>query len=538
MRKFFETPAFIRTNSEMNFLMIILSIIGVYSFSSCQDANFDYISYHNAITEQKTSKRAVVPDSFDWENIDWMPTPRSQRIPSPWIGQGSLASTYDLEIVNDRKKSDGWVLVYNSFTNKTEAPLINPYFVLYNKYRGLLRVYVYTTTQFLATSTYIQDCISISSNNSTSMLNFVGNYLVDATKTKNTYRQIQPASIDGSAPLATNKWYMLQYEMAYDKNISSLDYDKIQLVWNLNYCNVDAIMLGGNIHGTIDGVIGESQNSNKSWLSSLSSASGHLGKGVLGGVTQRILNKYKTDNNGGNTLGISNALFSSIYKGVLNVATSGTSGFLNELGNIVSAIFGGTKSTSIPVNLNLECDVELSGTQKSSGSFPAMPISFWMPGTSIASNASGYIPLYNKSLGIINFDGKPKLETKSESVTKWVEDHYFIPAILVRETYYTTFMPDTIDYSEYLTINPELKKTAKVEVVKQDLIAKDNETGHIEVNPKKFHALDTDRYSQAGTFSYDYPDVSFYDRFCIKITPNDGSSVSYIIKSFLLDCEL
>lgn len=161
--------------------------------------------------------RSVIPDDFDWENADWMPTPVGQsKIPSPWVGQGSIASLYGLDVMNDRKKAEGWTLIYNSFTENTTGPLINPYFILYNKYRGLLRVFLYTTTSFVLPSTYLQDGISIISNQKTTMLNFLGEEIIDATKKKMSYQQMQPAPIDGSMPLASNKWYMMQYEMAYD----------------------------------------------------------------------------------------------------------------------------------------------------------------------------------------------------------------------------------------------------------------------------------------------------------------------------------
>lgn len=39
---------------------------------------------------------------FDWEHVDWMPTPPGQaRIPIPWNGQGSLVGSYELDVVND-----------------------------------------------------------------------------------------------------------------------------------------------------------------------------------------------------------------------------------------------------------------------------------------------------------------------------------------------------------------------------------------------------------------------------------------------------
>lgn len=85
--------------------------------------------------------RSVVPEEFDWEEADWMPTPPGQAmIPMPWGGQGSISGFYGLEIVNDYLKKDGWRLVYSTFRNYGEE-LVDPYFVMYNVYRGTLRVF-------------------------------------------------------------------------------------------------------------------------------------------------------------------------------------------------------------------------------------------------------------------------------------------------------------------------------------------------------------------------------------------------------------
>ena len=109
--------------------------------------------------------RSVPTVWFDWENADWMPTPTGQSpIPSPWVGQGSIASTYGLDIVEDRKAIDGWELLYSTFDPNGVGQLINPYFILYNKYRGIMRIFIYITTQFVAQSSNIQDAISIISN--------------------------------------------------------------------------------------------------------------------------------------------------------------------------------------------------------------------------------------------------------------------------------------------------------------------------------------------------------------------------------------
>lgn len=49
---------------------------------------------------------------------------------------------------------------------------------------------------------------------------------------------MQSAPHDGSLPLASNSWYMMQYEMAYDPSLTQIPYDQIQLSCSLNYYNI------------------------------------------------------------------------------------------------------------------------------------------------------------------------------------------------------------------------------------------------------------------------------------------------------------
>src|SRR5690606_24430553 len=121
-------------------------------------------------------------------------------IPVPWVGQGSLVGVIADDVLADRKKSDGWKLVYSTF-----SPTIwnkNPYFMLYNEYRGLLRIFLYVNDMnTFASSTYLQDGI-MQATPSTRLLNFLDKDIVDVSS-PNVARvdRIQPRPFNGS-PLA------------------------------------------------------------------------------------------------------------------------------------------------------------------------------------------------------------------------------------------------------------------------------------------------------------------------------------------------
>lgn len=354
-----------------------------------------------------TIPRSVTPYSFNWETVNWMPTPPGQtQIPPPWIGQGSLSTTYGLDVVSDHKHSDGWELVYNTFDPNASGPIANPYFMLYNRYRGLMRIYMYTTTPFVAPSTYIVDGLSVISNKSTSMLNYLGTDMVDASNNQTSFSQIEPAPTDGSQPLATNKWYMFQYEIAYDPQITTMGYQDIQMGWFTNYNSVSQISLGGTLVGTINGTVGAQSNA---LTSALTKAGVVAGTGVLALAGQSFLANNVLDAAGDNTIGLPAAAFNAVSQGVTKALSGAAGDVPGAFSGIMSAIFGGS-SGGQTVNLSLNANINLKGTTTTAGSFPSSPTSVYVPGTNITSAAQNYVPLYNSTLGVFNLTTRPTVD--------------------------------------------------------------------------------------------------------------------------------
>ena len=135
---------------------------------------------------------------------------------------------------------------------------------------------------------------------------------------------------------------------------------------------------------------------------------------------------------------------------------------------LLSAVVGGSSSAPIPISLTLKADITLNGTGAEGGAFPSTPISFWVPGTNIMSEATGYIPFYNKSLGVFYLSRKPEIELDNFYFIRYDEedDHW---GRISYDEYYCIF-PDKVDYTNLLVINPEVLKVADVEVIEQELI--------------------------------------------------------------------
>lgn len=506
------------------FYISIISIALLQTLVSCNDHEIDTL-------EIKNSTAAVTPYQFEWENRDWMPTPAGQsKIPVPWVGQGSITSTYGLDVVNDRKSIDGWELVYNTFNPNASGHLRNPYFILYNKYRGIMRIFLYITTEFVTPSTYIQDNLSIVSSYDTPLLNFMGTDLIDGLTRNKSFSQNQ------ATQLAANKWYMMQYEFAYDPSIANIPYNLINLNWDVKYHNISTMKLGGEINGTI---VSSAGSSNSNLFSALGSVGKVVGEGVLGGIGQNFLKKHTIDaKKGTNTLGLPEKIFKSTLKGSSSAVSNTTSKIPGVVTNLFSAILGGS-SGGTTMSFDLHADITIEGSMNNSGQLPSNPTSMYVPGTNIPSTAIGYIPLHNNILGVFNFLNKPTLKVRGSRVYRFMTDF----EAHGNETYK---FPE-FDFKNLLVFNPSVLKIADIKVKKQDLLVILNDKTNRSITSPSSHNESIGKYDKV----YVNPDIIhvYYDsdldidnsdvftlavRFQIEVKPKNGAPSSAITKTFLL----
>lgn len=429
---------------------------------------------------------------------------------------------------------NGWELMYSTFDADAPGPLVNPYFILYNKYRGTMRIFLYLTTQFVATSSYLQDGLSVASTHQTSLLNFMGQDIIDATKVSSEYQQIQPVPTDGTAPLASNKWYMLEYDIAYDPNIESIPYDEIQLCWHLNYVDVSNIKMFGTQIGTLNGTIGAATTEKGNVIKSLKETGSTAGKALITGIGTKIVSDNTIDEKTGeNKLGLRNDIFKNLAADLKNAYADGVGGLPKAALKLVKAIFGGVTGPT-PISFEMRTEIEMSGKQTSAGSFPSSPTSVWIPGTNIAPDAVGYIPLYNKPLGVINFKGQPDINMTIDAYEYQEPDEPFDPDRMMTVTEYWAYYLEDLDYSDYLIVNPEVQKIADVTIEQQKLVV----TGYSHWTSKEefwWDNLDLSAKDGSTWDDYAFPsDLRFGVRFTVKVAPKDGSPASYILKTFLL----
>lgn len=348
----------------------------------------------------------ITPYSFNWETVDWMPTPNvpgQSQISPPWVGQGSIASLFGADVNNDHRAADGWELIYNTFDPRATGPLVNPYFMLYNRYRGLVRIYYYISTPISDASTYLVDGLTLVSNHTTNMFQFLGTNYVDASQHPSSFTQVESAPMDGSAPLASSKWFMSQYELAYDPNISTTFTDADKLSWFTNYNSVSQISLGGTLTGTIKSPVGAGGSALNTALQNGGTVAGTSALSLLGTA---IFNNNGNASTGVNTLGLPNFIFKDLSSALTSALTGGTSKIPAAITGILSALIGGSSATPT-VNLEVNCNITLQGTTTSHGSFPSSPSAVYIPGSQINPQAQNYGPLQSHALGLWGMIAKP-----------------------------------------------------------------------------------------------------------------------------------
>jgi hypothetical protein len=444
--------------------VIFISVLMISTFSSCDNE----LSKPKQVTvEIQNSQNAIMPYNFDWEdpNLNWMPYPPGQPlITVPWVGQGSLYGIISDDVLADRKKSDGWKLVYNTFS-PTELSK-NPFFMLYNEYRGLLRVYQYVNDLgTFAQSTYMQDGI-FNSNLNVKLLNFADKEIVNASSNIQRVDRVQPKPFNDS-PLANNKWYFLQYEMAYDSNITpTTSPNPPQLSFYVNSINISQISLGGSIEGTIKGTIGGTSSNGSNFWDLATPGLKSLGTAGLSAIgVQAISNNTIDATTGANKLGVNNEIWKGVKKGLDGALSGAVNNIPGQIINVLSAIILGNGSTGQTANLTLNANLQVDGTQVGKGSLPSQPVSFYIPG-SIAQNSSGgynfqgYAPLYNKSLGIFNLTTKPTIQ-----ISKTRSNLY--GGLLAYTTSYT-IKSGTLNFQWNPVVNGQ---TATIENVKTEIIS-------------------------------------------------------------------
>ena len=355
---------------------------------SCKKSNLDQsLSYDKALESKSVSASTLTgTPSFplDWENISFMPVPPNVTpIPVPWqSGLGGVKINQD--IISDYAESDGWELVYNTFN---ASVVYNPsYFMLYNKYRGVLRTYFYFAPGQNYPSNNIVSELSINGSAAASspVLNFSGSDIVNYGVNQPAVTQLQPFQVS-----STGSWYASEFELAYDENTASTAYPTTTMEWQINPNSIASITLNGTQTGSLNGTIAVPSSKTN----------------FFGALTNTVVNAALGVGSSHATQAIS--FLDSTDKP--KVATAITNGLAGSISGFLNGIFGFTKRTTINEKVSLTLNTNITVNGSSTVSSQLFDNVFAIPGTLNNDQAVPFYPAYNQPMGVFYVDGKPQV---------------------------------------------------------------------------------------------------------------------------------
>lgn len=228
---------------------------------------------------------SIKSKDFNWESTEckyWVGRDKNSNIipiTIPWCNPGTL--TKRIVDAKDYTKAHGWELLQKQF-GQGSAGSTNMYFILYNKYTGILRMFWYSTLSsnespglLIATLfPYGNNALSIlNTNNST--IKAPDKYLLGSVGTLDTLSYI-------SKYPANEKWAVFEFQLGYDPFISN-DYYK-RLSFSIQVQSITEQTLTGTLKGT---TITEDYNAylSQGTVAGVSMKGGNL-KNVVNGITK------------------------------------------------------------------------------------------------------------------------------------------------------------------------------------------------------------------------------------------------------------
>jgi hypothetical protein len=484
----------------MKILKYSFFILTVFVFFSCKKT---YIEPSAIKVDNKISQAGVPTYPLDWEALDFMPTPPgTPTVIVPW-GSGA-SSQFTKEMANDYHKADGWSLVYNTF-NTTTAP-DNWYFMLYNVYRGILRMYYYvpSTANYIPSANIIHMLSTEGSHAPNSvMLNFAKD-IVDVDIKHTTASTVEQWQV------ARSTWYIFEYELAYDQYMSSQNFNSFSFKWPVRSGQITNVNINGQVSASLTGTL--SLPGSNLTISPSFAIDGSRGNTTITVNGSSAADKLQP------TLG--QRLVDGIKTGIVN-------GAKGVVGNILSGLFKkNNSSTDQNVNLKLQGTISLNGTLTSD--FLVTSPTFAIPGYN-QSSTPGILPDYNQPLGVFYITGKPTIINTRSVRQETLEDG-------TRQRIYTyDIQIDPNSYQFYF--NPVVTNIATIQNLRVDVVSlgprgSNNYTvfGSPEVIPGYSSAYGRvwggESYTTPMTFGQLALRVSF------EVVPNNGATPAFITKTF------
>ena len=339
---------------------------------------------------------------FDWENSIYIPTsPASTHLPVPVPWGPGVNSDIDIYTIGDYHKIDGWNMVYNTFTNvdlnNNNLPPL--FFALYNRYRGILRYYLYIPGSQQPSTNLTNGLMLQSTGYSSSMLNFEGQDIVDPNVNISGFTKVNKLGI-----AATGGWHVMQYQIAYDKNYPTQTFSAFHPFWEAKNISITDIKLQGAVAGGIGGTITTPKPDAD--LASI------FANGAIGAA--ELITGFAGP--------------ASVLTGYFGAAAAGglSGNTTNFFSGIISAL---TASPTVQtVDLTINANITLTGTAVTP--YPYLQQQVFLPAQPLSSpytTVSDFIgkPITNEPVGLFNLTGRPQVIVTAPSATTRSPDYIY-----------------------------------------------------------------------------------------------------------------
>lgn len=399
---------------------------------------------NDAINERYPSKTNTNGRVLNWMesqfnvNTQYL-SPNIQSIYSPFYQSDNSIINHFLNN-KDFKPEDGWELIRRGFGYNDDGSIYsdenNPYFILYNKFLGILRVFslVGNNKVDYHYANVILKFKDIDTEHVSSLLDLT---FSDSTKPLQSLSEFPTSGVNYNNLILSNiskfennekKWFYADFAITYDP-CTCLYKSKLWIeVRLINEANINIVGILEGVLANIEGKV-SSDSESKVDKAEASITIAEIGKNIV--ETHKSVQKFNTDvsnhidefykndsDKKDSTKAKLNILSAILGDGIISKAFK----MIPILGDVLTFIdffVGGGKSSS-PQSVKLmptsiKAKLALTGTLTSTPTFQS--IIFWNPGSNFTSSPFEDIeyPIYDQVLGTFNLLKAPKVSVNKSS---------------------------------------------------------------------------------------------------------------------------
>ncbi|MCP4218079.1 MAG: hypothetical protein GY765_25775 [bacterium] len=326
----------------------------------------------------------------------------SIRLPY-YSNQGPAAADLNIS-TRDISKQDGWVLVLRDFGPGTAVP----FYILYNKYRGIMRLFYFSTLPQSFSSAVAKLSFQGTSSSNTAACFTLADDIKPYTSSYDT----------GASKIVVGRveWHQWCY---FDFDVSGYDPDiqyKNDPTFKIQIAGVTESSLV--LKGTLDLV-----SCSTSMVKSSNTGSGF--NNIVSGVTKaykQVEKRFKNVASFKSTItSLANTSGSKWWsKPIKSIAGLTGKSWFNAIGPVIGilefALGGGSTSSALPAPTSIQGTVEMNGTITTNSALYTLIMR--VPGSRHLSSStdatSNVLPLYDTPLGIFNMRSAPHFNVNLE----------------------------------------------------------------------------------------------------------------------------